>query len=148
MEAPEPAPPVDTAPEPAATRAAAQPRSDPADPPPAAAAGGEIRLLGLGGESDEGGTTAFLRAQAPLSGRVTFSRLDGPPRYLVKVKGAVNVPTVELQSDDVQRVRTGLHGAGESSEVHVVFDLAVEGLDIEPSVEGQLVRIRFSRAGA
>ncbi len=116
-------------------------------PEPAAPAGtGELALLGVGGESDESGTTAFVRADAPIAdGSVTFSRLESPPRYLVKVRGASRQPAVELVSSEVTRVRTGVHDVNGRSEVHLVFDLAAEGLVIEPSVEGQLVRIRFAR---
>lgn len=105
-----------------------------------------FRLLGVSAESDDSGTTVFLRVDSPVpAGAVRYSRLNSPPRYVVKVRGTDSRPAIDVATAEVQQIRTGLHDVGGVPEVHLVFDLTTEELDIEPSAEGQLVRIRLSK---
>lgn len=138
--------PLQPEPEPRPEQQVAAPVEAPvvAEAPPPATAGFE--LLGVTAEADEAGTTVLLRLDTPIpADALRYSRLTAPPRYVVKVRGTGSRPPIAVSTSEVQQIRTGLHDVDGVPEVHLVFDLTSEELDIEPSAEGQLVRIRLSK---
>lgn len=77
--------------------------------------------------------------------------VGGAPRELVKIRG-IRRPCpeqrVELQTDHVRRIRTGLHDSSGGPSLHVVADLADGAVEVRRTeAEGSQLRLYFSKTG-
>ncbi|HVS65736.1 MAG TPA: PilZ domain-containing protein [Thermoanaerobaculia bacterium] len=107
----------------------------------------EVRSLAL---IEDGGETALIAIEltrVPEGDGVRVSRLEDPPRVLVRIRGAERVPPdseLAIETDLVRGLRAAVHLEGGSSELHLVFDLADEGARAASRVEGQRLLLRLS----
>lgn len=80
-----------------------------------------------------------------------FRVVDGAPREVVKIRG-VRRPCLEQQvevaSDHVRRIRTGLHETEAGGELHVVADLVDGEVELRRTVaDGSQLRMYFAKSG-
>ncbi len=148
--APAPAAP---APTPADASEAATPAlAAPPTPPPAAAEAAPLTarfsaLEKVTWEEGEGLTELILWLDGAIpEGSFERSRIEGKePREVIKLRGAkgpVAAGRLEVDTPEVRRVRSGLHAAGASSELHVVLDLAAGARVLDARVEGRKLVLR------
>jgi hypothetical protein len=151
--------PVETAPE-ATPEAEPEPTPEAVPPPtpqveapaPAPSEAASARTIeSIGASRGAGATTIEIRAGGALrADDVVVSRLPGaPPKVLVKLLGINRLyqpNTIEVGTEELQRIRVGLHVGARDSALHVVLDLG--GADIEVAsreVRGDTLRLRLTR---
>jgi uncharacterized protein (TIGR02266 family) len=134
-EAAAPAAPVGPSPPPAAA---------PAPPPPAARFSALEKVTW---EEENGVTVLALWLDGAIpEGSFERSRIEGrEPREVIRLRGArgpVAPARFDVGTPEVRRVRTGLHAAGASSELHVVVDLATGARVLDARVDGRQLVLR------
>ncbi|HEX4954007.1 MAG TPA: PilZ domain-containing protein [Thermoanaerobaculia bacterium] len=151
-----PAPPAAATAAPAA--AAATGEAPPAEPAPASP---QIdlgppftRVLGLSAQSGPDATTLRIELDGvPESARILSTPIgSGSPRHLLRLLGvreAVEPAVLMVGSNEIRRVRSGLHGRPDGSELHLVIDLAGGRVRLDSlSAEGRGLVLRFVEAAA
>lgn len=122
---------VETA-EPAATNAA-DPVQESPPPPTAQAAATSVQDIRWTRSGNTTRVTVTLDGALPES-RFTNQRLgSGAPRQLLRLRGitqAFRPPTLEVDTDQLQRIRTGRHFRNGVDELHLVLDLAGDGVTV------------------
>jgi hypothetical protein len=106
--------------------------------------GGALRLT-----SDTSDAATVVRISAPWElrdGSIQSFRLDAPPRFVVRVRGAREALPATVNSSHLQRIRIGAHtGAGDSeTEIHFVFDLTAATVRAQAAVVGGAVVVTFA----
>ncbi|HUP23507.1 MAG TPA: PilZ domain-containing protein [Thermoanaerobaculia bacterium] len=106
--------------------------------------GGALRLTSVTSDA-----ATVVRIAAPWElrdGSIQSFRLDAPPRFVVRVRGAQEALPATVDSSHLQRIRIGAHtGAGASEpEIHFVFDLTAATVRTQVAVVGGVVVVTFA----
>jgi hypothetical protein len=106
--------------------------------------GGALRLT-----SDSSDAATVVRISAPWElrdGSIRSFRLDAPPRFVVRVRGAREALPATVESSRVRRIRIGAHTGAEDSEpeIHFVFDLTAATVRAQAAVVGGVVVVTFA----
>ena len=122
------------------------PATAPAAADGAATAPVEVRSVALLEGDPESSLIGVELSRVPGGVGVRVSRLEDPPRVLVRIPQADRVPEAELDLDTdlLAGVRAAVHLAAGGSELHLVFDLAGEEVRAESRLEGQRLLLRLS----
>ncbi|HEX7183476.1 MAG TPA: TIGR02266 family protein [Thermoanaerobaculia bacterium] len=120
-------------------------------PAPEPAAGPAVNVIErITWEAAEGGTAVVLWGNGAIRpDSYSRSRVDGPPRELVRLRGIrrpLAITRIPVGTGEVKQVRVGYHEKAGGNELHVVIDLADPGVKVaRVDHDGQRLRIHLRR---
>jgi hypothetical protein len=120
-------------------------------PTPEPAAGPAVDVVErITWEAAEGGTAVVLWGNGAIRpGSYDRSRIDSPPRELVRLRGIrrpLAITRIPVGTAEVRQVRVGYHEKAGGNELHVVIDLADPAVKVaRVDHDGQRLRIHLRR---